>query len=385
MLGVRCKTFFKHLTPYDLRLTSINMKPLVPDYISSLVAYPPGKPIEEVERELGIKGSIKLASNENPLGPSSKAVEAINRHVSGIHRYPDGSCYYLKERLAERLGVPKGKIILGNGSNEIIELIVRAFLRPGDEAVMAHPAFIVYQLIVQAAGGKNVILPLKDFTHDLEAMGGAITDKTRLVFITNPNNPTGTIVRKSEFERFLKRVPDDVIVVMDEAYFEYVSDPEYPNGMDYINERLVISLRTFSKIYGLAGLRVGYGVASEKIIGYLEKVRQPFNVNSLAQVAALAALDDQEHVEKSVRTNNEGLAYIYGELDKMGLNYVKSHANFLLIDMKGDGVSIYQKLMKEGVIARPMGIYDLKNYLRVTVGLPEENKRFIEALKKVKI
>ena len=359
------------------------MKPLVPDYISNLVAYPPGKPIEEVEREYGIKGSIKLASNENPLGPSPKSVDAINRYVTSIHRYPDGSCYYLKEKLSERLGVAKSKIIFGNGSNEIIELIVRAFLRPGDEAVMAHPAFIVYQLIVQAAGGKNIILPLKDFTHDLEGMAGAVTEKTRLVFITNPNNPTGTIVKKGEFERFLKRVPEDVMIVMDEAYFEYVSDPEYPNGMDYINDRLVVSLRTFSKIYGLAGLRVGYGVASEEIIKFLEKVRQPFNVNSLAQVAALAALDDQGHVEKSVKINNDGLAYLYGGLDGMALSYVKSHANFLLIDMKGDGVKVYQDLMREGVIVRPMGIYDLKNYLRITVGLPEENKRFIEALKSV--
>lgn len=360
------------------------MRPLVPDYISSLVAYPPGKPIEEVEREYGIKGSIKLASNENPLGPSPKAVDAIKRHLSNIHRYPDGSCYYLKDRLAGHLGISKNKIILGNGSNEIIELIIRAFLRPGDEAVMAHPAFIVYQMIVQAAGGKNVIMPLKDFTHDLEAMAGSVTEKTRIIFITNPNNPTGTIVKKGEFERFLSRVPEDVIVVMDEAYFEYVSDPEYPNGMDYINERLVISLRTFSKIYGLAGLRIGYGVASESIISYLEKVRQPFNVNSLAQAAALAALDDGDHVEKSVKINKEGLAYLYGELDKMGLNYVKSHANFLLIDMKADGIRVYQDLLRGGVIVRPMGIYDLRNHLRVTVGLPEENKRFIEALKTVR-
>jgi histidinol-phosphate aminotransferase len=359
------------------------MKPLVPEYIADLTAYPPGKPIEEVEREYGIKGSIKLASNENPLGPSPKAVEAIKNHVSSLHRYPDGSCYYLKETLAERLGIPKNRIILGNGSNEIIELIVRTFLRPGDEAVMAHPAFIVYQMIVQAAGGKNVILPLKEFTHDLEAMAGAVTGKTRLVFITNPNNPTGTIVKRDEFERFLNWMPEDVIVVMDEAYFEYVSDPEYPNGMDYINDKLVISLRTFSKIYGLAGLRIGYGVASEEIISYLEKVRQPFNVNSLAQVAAMAALDDQGHVDKSVRINSDGLSYLYGELDRMGLSYVKSQANFLLINMKGDGAKIYQELMKKGVIVRPMGIYNLNNYLRITVGLPEENKRFIEVLKGV--
>jgi histidinol-phosphate aminotransferase len=359
------------------------MKPLVPDYIANLVAYPPGKPIEEVEREYGIKGSIKLASNENPLGPSPKALEAMKSHLSNIHRYPDGSCYYLKERLAERLGVPKGEIILGNGSNEIIELIVRAFLRPGEEAVSANPAFIVYQMIVQAAGGRNVMIPLKEFAHDLEAMAAAITERTRLVFIANPNNPTGTIVKKGEFERFLKRVHEDVIVVMDEAYFEYVSDPGYPNGMDYIKERLVISLRTFSKIYGLAGLRIGYGAASEKIVSCLEKIRQPFNVNSLAQVAALAAMDDQGHVEKSVRINNGGLDYLYGELDRMGLSYVRSHANFLLIDMKTDGVKVYQDLLREGVIVRPMGIYDLRNHLRVTVGLPEENERFVEALKKV--
>lgn len=364
-------------------LSEEQMKLLVPDYIANLTAYPPGKPIEEVEREYGIKGSIKLASNENPLGPSQKALDAVKGHLKAIHRYPDGSCFYLKEKLAARLGIDKSRIILGNGSNEIIELIVRAFLRPGDEAIMAHPAFIVYQMIVQAAGGKNVILPLKDFTHDLEAMAGAITEKTRLVFITNPNNPTGTIVKRLEFERFLKRIPEDVVVVMDEAYFEYVSDPDYPDGMDYISDRFVISLRTFSKIYGLAGLRIGFGVASEEIINYLEKVRQPFNVNSLAQVAAIAALDDEEHVNKSVKINHEGLSYLYGELDSLGLDYVKSHANFLLIDIKGDGIKVYQHLMKEGVIVRPMGMYDLKNYLRITVGLPEENERFIEALKKV--
>lgn len=360
-----------------------SMNPLVPDYIANLAAYSPGKPIEEVEREYGIKGSIKLASNENPLGPSPKALEAIKNYLPTIHRYPDGSCFYLKEKLAERLGIPAGKIIIGNGSNEIIELLVRTFMRPGDEAVMACPAFIVYQMIVQAAGGKNVIVPLKDFTHDLEAMEESITERTRLVFITNPNNPTGTIVRKSEFEIFLGRIPQDIIVVMDEAYFEYVSDPEYPDGMDYIDSRLVISLRTFSKIYGLAGLRIGYGIASEDIIGFLGKVRQPFNVNSLAQVAALAALNDQGHVWESVKINNDGLVYLYSELDRMGLNYVKSQANFLLIDIKGDGVKVYQDLMKEGVIVRPMGIYGLKNHLRVTVGLPEENKRFIETMEKV--
>lgn len=361
------------------------VKPQIPDYIATLTAYSPGKPIEEVEREYGIKGSIKLASNENPLGPSPKALEAIKRHISNIHRYPDGSCHYLKERLASLLGVVPGKIIIGNGSNEIIELIVRAFLRPGDEAVMAHPAFIVYQMIVQAAGGKNVILPLKDFTHDMEAMDRSITERTRLVFITNPNNPTGTIVKRRDFERFLSKVPANVIVVMDEAYFEYVSDPAYPNGMDYITDRLVISLRTFSKIYGLAGIRVGYGIASEEIVSCLEKVRQPFNVNSLAQIAALAALDDQGHVEESLRINSEGLAYIYGELDGMGLSYVPTQANFLLIDLKREGNKVYQDLLREGLIVRPMGAYDLKNHLRVTIGLPDENRRFIEALKKVLI
>src|SRR5262249_48076910 len=275
---------------------------LVPDWIRTLAPYAPGKPIEELERELGIRDSIKLASNENPLGPSPKALAAIAAALPDLHRYPDGSAFHLKRRLAERLRVAPEALVLGNGSNELIELLVRTFLRPGDEAVMADQAFVIYRLVVQAAGGTSRIVPLRDFTHDLEAIAAAIGAHTRLVFLANPNNPTGTIFRRAAWERLLGRVPRDVLVVAADAYAEYVDDPEYP---DTVHERgdgsvTVVTLRTFSKLYGLAGLRVGYAVAPAAIADTLERVRQPFNVNALALVAALAALDDNAHVERTL-------------------------------------------------------------------------------------
>src|SRR5574337_953286 len=276
------------------------LKLTVSKNISSLVPYPPGKPIEELERELGIKGSIKLASNENPLGPSKKAVEAVAAALSNLHRYPDGSCYYLKEKLSAFLGVPPETLIFGNGSNEIIELLVRAFLKPGDEAVMVDPSFAVYPIVIKTVGAKGRPVPLKAMRHDLKAMAKAVTKKTRLVFIANPNNPTGTIVTEKEFGRFLKEVPEDVILCVDEAYREFVRSPEFPDTLGHIREgRPILLLRTFSKIYGLAGLRIGYGVAPPRMIDYMNRVRQPFNVNSLAQVAAIAALGDGAHLERT--------------------------------------------------------------------------------------
>lgn len=348
--------------------------------VESLVPYPPGKPIEELERELGISGSIKLASNENPLGPSKKAVDAIAGALKNLHRYPDGSCYYLKERLSERLGVPEDMLIIGNGSNEIIELLIRTFLGNGGEAVMGEPSFAVYPLAVQAAGAvaRKVALT-KDLRHDLQAMAKAVTEKTRLVFIANPNNPTGTINTAGEFDAFMKALPDGVIVCVDEAYFEFVRDRAFPDSLKYVKDgRPVVVLRTFSKIYGLAGLRVGYGISHPGIIDYMNRVRQPFNVNSLAQVAALAALGDDAHLEKTRENNEKGLAYLFKELGKTGLECVPTEANFFLVKV-GDGLGVYNALLKKGVIVRPMASYGLPEYIRVTVGLPDENARFIRA------
>ena len=345
--------------------------------------YAPGKPIEEVEREYGIVKSIKLASNENPLGPSPKAVEAIREKLAQLHLYPDGDCFYLKGGLSQKLNVPPEQLIFGNGSNEVIELAVRTFLRPGDEAVMARQAFVVYQLVIQAAGGVARTVPLRNFTHDLEAIAGAITSRTRIVFLANPNNPTGTIFPRAEWERFLERVPPDVLTVVDEAYFEYVEDPEYPDSLLYQGKGPpVLTLRTFSKLYGLAGLRIGYGVAAREIIDLMQRVRQPFNVNAPAQWAALAALDDTDHVRRTLEANRLGMEYLRKEISALGLEQVPSWANFILVRV-GNGNDVFQQLLAQGVIVRPVGVYEFPEYVRVTVGTMAENRRFIEALKKV--
>lgn len=352
-----------------------------PGHIKSIKPYVPGKPIEELERELGITGSIKLASNENPVGPSPLALKAIREGLDEINRYPDGQCFYLRDALAQKLGIQPEEVLGGNGSNEIIELAVRTFLGEGDEAIMAHPSFQVYPIIVQAAGGKNIIVPLKDFRHDLEAMASHITDRTKIIFIANPNNPTGTINTQAEMDIFLQRVPQGVLIVVDEAYHEYVTSPEYPQSLRYLREgQNILILRTFSKIYGLAGLRIGYGIAKAEILREMNKVRQPFSVNSLAQRAAIAALRDEEHVAASRRINEIGKRYLYKELEAMNFKYVPTEANFIYIILKEKNASwLYEELLRHGVIVRPMG----KQEIRVTIGLPEENKRFIEALKKV--
>jgi histidinol-phosphate aminotransferase len=354
--------------------------PLVPEWIRRLAAYPPGMPLEELEREYGITGSIKLASNENPFGPSPRALAAIQEALGSLHRYPDGSGYYLRRALADRLGVAADAIILGNGSNDIIELLARAFLRPGDEAVMAEQAFVIYQMVVQATGALPRAIPLRRFTHDLDAMAQAITPATRIVFLANPNNPTGTIYRRDEWEDFLDSVPPHVLVVADDAYADYVEDPAYPDSLAYHRRgRLLVTLRTFSKIYGLAGLRVGYGVGPLEVIEILHRIRQPFNVNGLAQVAALAALEDDAHVERTRANNREGLAFLRAACERLGRAYVPSWANFLLIDV-GEGARVYEALLRRGVIVRPMDVYGLPRHLRVTVGTPEENQRFVDSL-----
>ncbi|GBE04822.1 MAG TPA: histidinol-phosphate transaminase [Nitrospirae bacterium] len=353
----------------------------VPEHIKTIKPYVPGKPIEELERELGIEGSIKLASNESPLGPSSLALRVLREGLSGLNRYPDGSCYFLRNALSKTLGTAPDEILFGNGSNEIIELAVRTFMKPGDEAIMAHPSFVVYSMIVQAAGGKNVIVPLKDLRHDLDAMASEITERTKIIFIANPNNPTGTMNTKAEMEAFMEKVPEGVLVAVDEAYYEYVSSPDYADSLKYFRQgKDILILRTFSKIYGLAGLRIGYGIANILIITEMDKVRQPFNVNAMAQSAARAALKDRAHVEKAKKINERGKKYLYKELRAMKIRYVPTEANFIYIILEDDSASgLYEGMLKQGVIVRPMG----KREIRVTIGLPKENKRFIAVLKEL--
>ncbi len=348
-----------------------------PEYIRTIQPYVPGKPIEELERELGISHSIKLASNENPLGPSPEAVKAMQGAFADINRYPDGAGYYLKQALSQALSVSDDELILGNGSNELLDIAARTFMQAGDEAVMASPSFVVYGMAVQSVGGISVQIPLKDFRHDLAAMAEAITAKTKIIFIANPNNPTGTCNTKDEFDELMEKVTDEVLVVIDEAYYEYVSNPDYADSMRHFRAgKNLLILRTFSKIYGLAGLRIGYGIAKKEILTDMNRLREPFNTNSVAQKAALAALGDREHVAGSRKTNEEGKRYLYAELASLGIAYVPTEANFIYMPI-ADSMAVYNSLLKQGVIIRPMG----PKAIRVTIGLPEENRRFIEALK----
>jgi histidinol-phosphate aminotransferase len=359
------------------------MKRLVGEEIERLPSYIPGKPIEEVQREYGIMDVVKLASNENPLGPSPRAIAAINSALSNLNRYPDSGGYYLKEKLAAKLKVKTENIVLGNGSDEVLEMIIRTFLIAGGEVMMGTPTFAFYEIVVGAARGKAIQIPLKNFTYNLDLMKGRMTPRTKIIILTNPNSPTGTIIKKRDFDQFLNAIPGDVIVVVDEAYGEYVESEDFPDSLAYMNSgKKIIILRTFSKIYGLAGLRIGYGIGNSELISYLEKIREPFNTNSLAQVGALAALDDEEHVERTRRNNREGLQYLYTEIDRLGLGYLPTEANFFLVNVKRNCQEVFHALLKDGVIVRPMDSYGLNEYIRVTVGLPEENRRFIEALKR---
>src|SRR5438445_4839810 len=357
---------------------------LANEHILGIAPYEPGKPIEELERELGIANPIKLASNENPLSPSDRVQKAILAALSALNRYPDGSGFYLRQALAKRHGVGQDQIVLGNGSNELIELVVRTFLRPGDEAVVPHPSFVVYPMIVQAAGGVRVMVMLKEHRLDLEAMARAITPMTKIVFIANPNNPTATIVTADEVSHFVSRLPERTIVVFDEAYIEFALGPDFPDTLEYVKQgRKVVTLRTFSKAASLAGLRVGYGVADADCIALMNRIRQPFNVNALAQVAALAALEDESHTLECVRMIEAGRHYLYDEFNALGVKYVPSRANFILVDVGRSASDIYQRLLKEGVIVRPMTPFGMESALRITVGTPQENRRLVKALRNV--
>jgi histidinol-phosphate aminotransferase len=357
---------------------------LANEHILGIAPYEPGKPIDELERELGIHDAIKLASNENPLPPSGRVQRAILAAVNHLNRYPDGSGFYLRQALAKKHGVSPDQVVLGNGSNELIELLVRTFLRPGDEAVVPHPSFVVYPMIVQAAGGVRVMVMLKEHRLDLEAMVRAITPMTKIVFIANPNNPTATIVTADEIEHFMARVPERTIVVFDEAYIEFALGPDFPETLNYVKQgRKVAVLRTFSKATSLAGLRVGYGLADADAIALMNRIRQPFNVNSLAQAGALAALEDDAHILECVRMIEAGRHFLYDEFKTLGVQYVPSRANFILVDVGRSAAEIYQKLLHEGVIVRPMTPFGMETTLRITVGTPEENRKLVKALRAV--
>ena len=348
--------------------------------IASLIPYSPGKPLEELQRELGIDQAIKLASNENPWGPSPKALQVLADSSASYHRYPDGGAHYLRRALGERWQIANEHIVVGNGSDEIISLLVRAFLSPGDEAVMADLTFVMYRLAVLGSHGIPVEIPLKKWNHDLPSMLAAVTDRTRLFFICNPNNPTGTMLTAREIEETLSQLPDHVVVVLDEAYYEYVRHADYPDSLEYVRQgKPVVVLRTFSKIYGLAGLRVGYGVTTPEIVSYLNRVRPPFNVNSVAQLAAREALLDEEHVAKSRAMNEAEMTFLEEHLTTMGLRPIPTQANFLYIDVGVDGAQVYEALLHKGVIIRHIR----GQMIRVTIGQPNENRKFLEALSQV--
>jgi len=351
-------------------------------YICDVPVYEPGRPIEEVAREHGLdpRHVIKLASNENALGPSPRALAAMRAALKTAHLYPDGSGFYLRRALAKKLGVAMDNLILGTGSNEIIEFLYHAFVAPGDEVVAGDRAFVIYSIMAKMFQARCVEVPFRNLhTHDLEAMREAITPRTKLVFLANPNNPSGTRVGNEALDRFIRSLPSHVVCVLDEAYYEFLNDP--PPSIHYAMNHNVVVLRTFSKIVGLAGLRIGYGVAQKDCIALLQRVRQPFNVNSIAQAGALAALSDAEHIRKTRRMTREGLRYLYQELQRLKLEYVPSCANFLLVRV-GNGAAVFEALQRRGVIVRPMGGYKLPEWIRVTVGRPAENRRFIRELSK---
>ena len=367
-------------------------------HIQDIKPYEPGKPIKELQREYGIRSVIKLASNENPLGPSGKAISAMRKAIREVHLYPEGSCYYLLTRLAKELDIDPAHLIFGNGSNEIIELLARGFLSEGDEVISSEMTFLVYPILSQVCGAKFRAVPMKDYRYDLDGILKAITPKTKLIFIANPNNPTGTYVTAGEVENFLSKVPEHVVVCFDEAYVDFVEAEDFPKMLNYIKAGRpentgeprpasqagrpnVVVLRTFSKAYGLAGLRIGYGVASKEMVEYFHKVRQPFNVNSLAQAAVVAALDDSFFLWRTKWLVVRGRKFFYRKLKKLGLEYLPSQANFILVHMKTDGQEVYQYLLRQGMIVRPMTSYQLPDWIRITIGRRSQNAQLIRLLK----
>jgi len=361
----------------------VSIYEILPPWSSRIRPYPPGKPIEEVERELG-RTAIKLASNENPLGPSPKAQEAIRNFLGGLHFYPDGGGYYLRKKLTEIHGLAMDQIILGAGSTDLIELVGKTFLSAGDEAITSESAFYMYRLAIEDMGAGLVLRPMRDMTFDLPAIAHAVTQRTKVIYLGNPNNPTGTMFTADELDRFLDAIPPRILVVLDEAYYEYVQRPDYAHSLEYVRAgRNILVLRTFSKVHGLAGIRLGYGMGHPELIECLNRIRSPFNASSVAQVAGIAALDDHEHVARSVESNHQEMKFLTEELTLLGVRYTPSVGNFLLIDTGRDCEEDFMRLLHEGVIVRPMKIYGFPTSQRVTVGTHEENEQFLEALHRV--
>ncbi len=353
--------------------------------LEDIEPYRAGKPIEELKREMALEEEIvKMASNENPLGPSPKALVSIRDNLETINYYPDAECFYLKKALEKKWRLGSDYFVIGNGSDEILMLTAVTFLEEGDEAITGWPSFLIYPLVIKKFGGKVISVPLKDFRFNLAAISKRITDKTKLIFIANPNNPTGTIISQKEADEFLNEVPEKILVIFDEAYGEFVDSLDYPKTVDFVKKRRnVLMLRSFSKSYGLAGLRIGYGIGSKEIIAYLNRMREPFNVNRLAQIAATAALGDSEFLARSNKVIKEGRAYLYQSLKERGINYVPSMTNFILIEVPMAGQIVFEELLKSGLIVRSMKEYDLENYIRLSIGTPKQNKRFIKALDKL--
>jgi len=353
--------------------------------LQHLPVYQPGRPIEEVARELGLPADnvIKLASNENPLGPSPAALAAMETVLKHLHLYPDGNAFYLKQKLARKLGVGPEHLILGNGSNEIIEFIGHALMSPGTDVIASQYCFAVYPIVTHLFGANLILVPARNYGHDLPAMLKALTTKTKVMFVANPNNPTGTLAPRGDVVQLVAEVPDDLLLVMDEAYIDFVEEPVDLLPLIRANSKPnLLLMRTFSKIFGLAGLRLGYGIGHPELIAALEKVRQPFNINSIAQAGALAALDDQGHLARTRANNALGLDYLQNSFRSLGLEFIPSHANFVLVRV-GDGQRVFEEIQKLGVITRPMGGYQLPEWIRVTIGTPDQNARCIAALKKV--
>lgn len=352
--------------------------------ILEITPYEPGKPISEVQREYGLTDVVKLASNENPLGPSPKSVEAVNRALQDLHRYPDGGGYYLKQKLSERFGFDTSQIVLGNGSAEIVELITEAFIGETDEAIIGKQAFFKYRIAVQIMNGRSVWAEMPELTHNVDEILKKISSKTKLIFIANPNNPTGTLMDKIQVGRLMDAVPENIITIFDEAYYDY-RDPEiYPECADYIKEgRNVIILRTFSKSYGLAGLRIGYAFTTEKIAKSMNRVREAFNVNSLALIGGEAALDDDEHLQNGLIVNTQGKQFFIEKLKELDIEYVPTEANFILVKVPMPGRELFARLLHKGVVVRPVDGYGLPDYIRVSIGLSEENEKFFSALEEV--
>lgn len=362
----------------------MSLEKIVRKVVSETKPYVPGKPIEEVKREYKLKKVYKMASNENPLGPSPRAVAAIKESLNGLNLYPDGACFYLKKALSLKYKFSIDNIVIGNGSDELIVLALRAFINKGDEVIIANPTFLVYKLAADLTEAKVISVDLKDFQYDLPAMKTKITARTKMIFIANPDNPTGSYVNNKQVAEFLKALPKHVIVFFDEAYYEYAQTiKDYPDTLKYIDQGNIIVSRTFSKIYGLAGLRVGWAAASKEIIGYLNQVREPFNVNSLGQVGAIAALNDKTHIIKSRKLVNDGRKFFAEQFKSMNLFFVPSAANFILFKVGSNSEIIYKKLLSKGIVVREMSGWGLKGFIRITIGNSEENNLFITELKKI--